>query len=474
MPEFNGKMTGFAMGAIGEPKPRIVLDANSGDITAGGNGAGGDVRVRDDSGSERIRLDAKGAEPVISAEMITFIPVVLGGNGTMRAGGGETDGTLSLHDPSGKLRAKLGAGSSDLWLYNEQGGASAILRASETGMAGLWLGNSGRKGVVVLRDDKGTNRAWLSSDKGQLELFDQAGNRGVLVRAEDQDGRSGVWAGGDGRNGRLVARDAAGQNRVQIDAVDGEVELFDVTGNRCVLIRADEDGGKAGLWAGGSGRDGRIVARNGSGTNRVELDANDGELTVNNANGDSTIRLSGNGASGWFGGHGQAGDLLLFPAGVDNRSTDTASIWVQGDTGDIVLRNADCAEEFAVVPQPGMEAGSVMVLDDDGRLVLCDNPYDSRVAGVVSGAGGVRPGIVLGRVPGARDRLPIALAGKVVCNVDASFGPVRVGDLLTTSPRPGYAMVASDRDRAFGAVIGKAMASLNSDAGRVPVLVCLQ
>jgi hypothetical protein len=66
------------------------------------------------------------------------------------------------------------------------------------------------------------------------------------------------------------------------------------------------------------------------------------------------------------------------------------------------------------------------------------------------------------------------LAGKVVCNVDASFGSIRVGDLLTTSPRPGYAMAASDRDRAFGAVIGKAMSPLAADTGRVPVLVCLQ
>lgn len=419
MPDFNGKMQGYASVLGSDPPLRIVLDANAGDITAGGNGAGGDVRVRNATGSERIRLDAKGAEPGPPIEMMTFIPVLLGGDGTLRAGGGETDGSLSLHDPAGKLRARLAAGSSDLFLYNEEGAASAMLRASETGMAGLWLGNSGRKGIVVIRDAKGTNRAWLSSEKGQLELFDEKGQRGVLVRAE-------------------------------------------------------EEGGKAGLWAGGGGRNGRIVARNGSGKNRVEIDAAEGELTVNNANGDSTIRLSGGGASGWFGGHGQAGDLLLFPAGVDKRSTDTASIWVQGNSGDIILRNADCAEEFAVLPQPGIEPGSVMVLDDDGRLTMCATPYDSRVAGVVSGAGGVRPGIVLGRVPGARDRLPIALAGKVVCNVDASFGPIRVGDLLTTSPRPGYAMAAANRDRAFGAVIGKAMAPLAGDTGRVPVLVCLQ
>ena len=67
----------------------------------------------------------------------------------------------------------------------------------------------------------------------------------------------------------------------------------------------------------------------------------------------------------------------------------------------------------------------------------------------VSGAGDTRPGIVLGRDPKRRDRLPVALVGRVNCRVDADAGAIEVGDLLTTSPRPGHAMKAHDPARAF-------------------------
>jgi hypothetical protein len=52
--------------------------------------------------------------------------------------------------------------------------------------------------------------------------------------------------------------------------------------------------------------------------------------------------------------------------------------------------------------------------------------------------------------------------------------PIVVGDLLTTSPLPGYAMRVTDHDRAFGAVLGKAMGRLEVGTGFVPVLVALQ
>jgi hypothetical protein len=118
--------------------------------------------------------------------------------------------------------------------------------------------------------------------------------------------------------------------------------------------------------------------------------------------------------------------------------------------------------------------GTVLVIDEAGSLHACDEAYDRKVAGVVSGAQGVTPGIVLGSVPGAEQRLPIALSGKVYCQVDANQGAIGVGDLLTTSSTPGHAMRADDPHKAFGAVIGKALAGLDSGRGMVPILVALQ
>jgi hypothetical protein len=99
---------------------------------------------------------------------------------------------------------------------------------------------------------------------------------------------------------------------------------------------------------------------------------------------------------------------------------------------------------------------------------------------VISGAGGLNPGITLGKHPafGKRpasgQRLPLALAGKAFCLVDATYAPVELGDLLTTSATPGYAMKVQDPARAFGAVIGKALKPLAHGKGLLPVLVALQ
>jgi hypothetical protein len=66
------------------------------------------------------------------------------------------------------------------------------------------------------------------------------------------------------------------------------------------------------------------------------------------------------------------------------------------------------------------------------------------------------------------------LIGKVYCKVDAGYGAIEIGDLLTTSPTPGSAMKANDPLKAFGAVLGKALRPLTEGQGLIPVLVALQ
>jgi len=144
-------------------------------------------------------------------------------------------------------------------------------------------------------------------------------------------------------------------------------------------------------------------------------------------------------------------------------------------TGDVKLVNgADCAEDFDVVESETIEPGTVMVIDDEGALRRGWRPYDRRVAGVVCGAGDYRPGIVLDRREGDSRRLPVALLGKVNCQVDADYEPIEVGDPLTTSATPGHAMKACDPVNAFGAVIGKALRRLERGRGCIPILVALQ
>lgn len=123
-----------------------------------------------------------------------------------------------------------------------------------------------------------------------------------------------------------------------------------------------------------------------------------------------------------------------------------------------------------------IEPGTLMVIDPEhpGQLVPSSGAYDSRVAGIVSGAGGVNPGIKMGQDGVLDGEHLIAMTGRVYVKATTAGGPIQPGDLLTTSDIPGHAMKASDRDRAGGATVGKAMSALDKDTGLVLVLVNLQ
>jgi len=143
-------------------------------------------------------------------------------------------------------------------------------------------------------------------------------------------------------------------------------------------------------------------------------------------------------------------------------------------TGDIKLINGDCAEDFDILEAEQIEPGTVMVIDKMGTLQQSWQAYDKKVAGVVSGAGGYKPGIVLDKQQSQKQRQSIALLGKVYCKVDAQYGAIEVGDLLTTSPTSGHAMKADNPQKAFGAVIGKALRPLEAGQGLIPILIALQ
>ena len=179
------------------------------------------------------------------------------------------------------------------------------------------------------------------------------------------------------------------------------------------------------------------------------------------------LNPTGTGAAIYAEKQGDVGHAGFFKGNVHVTGTLTA------DT-DLGIANADCAEDFDIADADLIEPGTVMVLGDEGAVHQSHQPYDKRVAGVVSGAGEYKPGIVLDKQQSERKRQPIALLGKVYCKVDAHYGANDVGDLLTTSPTPGHAMKTSDPVKAFGAVIGKALQPWPSGQGLIPILIALQ
>ncbi|HXA44573.1 MAG TPA: hypothetical protein VNZ25_03630 [Candidatus Angelobacter sp.] len=138
---------------------------------------------------------------------------------------------------------------------------------------------------------------------------------------------------------------------------------------------------------------------------------------------------------------------------------------------------SDLAEPFKISgSNHEVPRGAVVVIDDQnpGHLKLSNRTYDTRVAGVVSGANGINPGIQMqqqGLLEGGQN---VALTGRVYVQADTSNGAIVPGDMLTTSSEPGYAMKVTDHARAAGAILGKAMGGLSEGKGMVLVLVTLQ
>jgi len=143
-----------------------------------------------------------------------------------------------------------------------------------------------------------------------------------------------------------------------------------------------------------------------------------------------------------------------------------------------ITGGADIAEPFNVSDQYKVLPGMVMAIDSEnpGKLRVADNSYDHTVAGIVSGANGINPGVSLTQtgVEETQGSTLVALTGRLYALADAKYGEIKPGDLLTTSDTLGHIMKVSDYSKARGAIIGKAMTALKAGQGHVLVLVSLQ
>ena len=140
-----------------------------------------------------------------------------------------------------------------------------------------------------------------------------------------------------------------------------------------------------------------------------------------------------------------------------------------------ITGGSDLAETFEF--SGAIKSGMVVAIDPErpGRLRIADKAYDRTVAGIVSGANGINPGLTMKQQSTVADgSLTVALTGRVYCWADASNGPISPGDLLTASNTPGHAMKVTNHAKAHGAIIGKAMTKLERGKGLVLVLVTLQ
>lgn len=143
-------------------------------------------------------------------------------------------------------------------------------------------------------------------------------------------------------------------------------------------------------------------------------------------------------------------------------------------TGNIAAKYQDVAEWVPV--RAAVPPATVVVIDGNNVNMVESSAkaYDTRIAGVVSD----QPGVILGE-PGS-DKVKVAHNGRVKVKVDASYGAIAIGDLLVTSPTPGYAMrskpveVGGTEIHRPGTLLGKALEPLTAGSGEILVLLTLQ
>ncbi len=407
---------------------------------------------------DNITLNGAGGATVTSSGD-SLIITASGGGGTGIQGVQNTNSTLDISNPNGPtatinlklpLSATASTSAATVGVTNQSSGpALSGLSASgigvlggstDAGQFGVWGTNSGGGyGVGGLCAGTSTAGVWGANTGYGIGLLGTSSN-GVAVKGSMT---------GTGRAAYFEINNPGSNNSALYAITNGTGPAMHASGN-------------------GPGRDGATL--------RLE--------NTNLVNGMCTYATN---KSTWATAHFQndsSGQILWLqrssPGSFIVAYNNGYKFWVD-DVGEThtqsleILGGADLSERFEIESADvTIEPGMVVSIDaeHEGKLVVSRDAYDRRVAGIISGAGKIKPGMLMGQegtvASGAH---AVALTGRVYCK---AVGPIEPGDLLTTSNIPGHAMKAIDRERSQGAIIGKAMSRLERGTGLVLILVNLQ
>lgn len=203
------------------------------------------------------------------------------------------------------------------------------------------------------------------------------------------------------------------------------------------------------------------------GTPTYQMDVNDGFTAVDD-NQNTLYQISGNAGFRAFDANGNMSVQIRGNVGGDGRvSTDELEI----------MGGSDLSENFDIIDhEESIEAGLIVsIIGEEGKLAISTTKRDSKVVGVISGANGIETGLLMGQKGSIADGdYPIALTGRTYVYATTENGPIKPGDFITTSSKPGYGMKVKKYKKAQGAIIGKAMTSLDAGSGMVLLLINLQ
>jgi hypothetical protein len=112
------------------------------------------------------------------------------------------------------------------------------------------------------------------------------------------------------------------------------------------------------------------------------------------------------------------------------------------------------------VPGPGGETVQV---------AKSQKPYDEKIIGIISdGSSGFKIQSYMGMNGGDHPGKPLVLTGRFPVKVTLENGPIKRGDYLTSSSKPGYAMRATEP----GPTVGVALDDFDGSAGGEGKVLC--
>ncbi|NQT20319.1 MAG: hypothetical protein HQ592_11485, partial [Planctomycetes bacterium] len=328
----------------------------------------------------------------------------------------------------------------------------------------LYVGSSSHSGDVYVKNTSGTTTFQVTGSSGDITTkgdVNFSADKGIDLATNS----GGVWS--------LYGSNVVGSSQLRLSGPNYGEFLLDWANGTIKLGGSDAD--SVSIPAEVRADSGIVVFENSSGSaNAAAVRAENtnaagiaftGRVTSSDA---CTVLINKGTGDIIRGFSGATGGNLVFQVQNSGRVVCSA-LQITG--------GGDLAEPFDFADADAVKPGMVVAIDphNPGKLRLAVKAYDRTVAGVISGANGVRPGVTMQQEgTAASGTLPVALTGRVYCWCDAANGAIEPGDLLTTSDTPGHAMKVTDYDRSRGATIGKAMTSLKEGRGFVLMLVMPQ
>jgi hypothetical protein len=139
-----------------------------------------------------------------------------------------------------------------------------------------------------------------------------------------------------------------------------------------------------------------------------------------------------------------------------------------------------------ILADKDVEAGDVVIIDAvSGKAKKAYQAYSVNVAGVIS----EKPGLLIGKGSEEEGYKRLVLVGQIPCKATTVNGPIKPGDFLISSSKPGYAMKADilsvdsaktvtelkkileHNQKIQMSIIGKALEPLSEGEGKVTILV---